>query len=408
MNDRRLKTGALAGVRALDFSRVLAGPFCTMMLGDLGAKVIKVEDPARGDDTRQWGPPWAGDEHDPYNRQSAYFLSVNRNKRSLTLNLKSPEGQAIARQLASEAQVVVENFKPGQMATFGLSYDELIELNPALVYASITGFGQTGPYADRPGYDFVIQGMSGLMSITGPVEGPPYKVGVALSDVIAGLFATSSILAALRHAEQTGQGQHLDIALFDTQLAALVNVAENYLVSGQTPWRYGNEHANIVPYQAFEAADGRFTVAVGNDRQFISLCDLVGQPNLALDPRYATNPARVANRASLILLLQAQFSTRPVAFWVDGLLARGVPAGPINTVDSALEDPHVQARGLLRDVDLTAEAPTRLVGPPIGFSETPPQVRMAPPRLGEHTDAILHELGYDERTIQHFREQGVV
>jgi len=397
--------GALAGIRVLDFTRVLAGPFCTMMLADLGADVIKIEDPARGDDTRHWGPPWADEEAGI----SAYYASVNRNKRSLTLNLKTPEGVDIARKLATQSQILVENFKPGQMARFGLHYDALATLNPALVYASVTGFGQDGPYAGRPGYDFVIQGMSGLMSITGPVDGPASKVGVALSDVIAGLFAASSILAALRHAEQTGQGQHLDIALMDTQVAALVNVASNYLVSGEVPARYGNEHANIVPYQSFQAADGEFTVAVGNDRQFAALCGVIGQPELASDPRFATNPARVQHRRTLIPLLQAAFSRRPTQEWVDMLLAEGIPAGPINTVAAALEDAHVRARGLVRQVQLEGGTPLPLVGPPVRFSATPAEVRTPPPRLGEHTDAILREhLGMDEATIRALRAQGVI
>lgn len=397
---------ALAGIRVLDFTRVLAGPFCTMMLADLGADVLKLEDPARGDDTRQWGPPWA---EGGYERMSAYFISVNRNKRSLTLNLKSPEGADIARRLAAQSQIVVENFRPGQMARFGLGYETLSALNPALVYASITGFGQTGPYADRPGYDFVIQGMSGLMSITGPVEGPPSKIGVALSDVIAGLFAASSILAALRHAERTSQGQQLDIALLDTQIAALVNIASNYLISGEVPARYGNEHANIVPYQPFRAADGEFTVAVGNDRQFAALCAIIGQPALAADPRYATNPARVQHRATLIPLLQAAFAGRPTQDWVDALLAAGIPAGPINTVADALDDPQVRARGLIHDFTLAGDSHLALVGPPVPFSRTPTQVRTPPPRLGQHTDEVLRErLSLDDAAIRQLREQGVI
>jgi crotonobetainyl-CoA:carnitine CoA-transferase CaiB-like acyl-CoA transferase len=389
--------GALAGVRVLDFTRVLAGPFCTMQLADLGADVIKVEDPQRGDETRQWGPPWHG-EH------SAYFLSVNRNKRSITLNLKSLEGQEIARRLAAQSHIVVENFRPGQMARFGLGYTDLAALNPALVYGSITGYGQTGPYADRPGYDFVIQGMSGLMSITGPEDAEPYKVGVAVSDVFAGLFAATSLLAALRHAEQTGVGQHVDIALLDTQIAALVNVASTALTTGRAPGRYGNAHANIVPYQAFEAADRPFTVAVGNDRQFGQLCALIGREELRDDPRYSTNPARVANRETLIPQLAAAFAARPAAFWVEALLALGIPAGEINTVDAALRDPHVQARGLVVDIDGVP-----LVGAPAQFSQTPPQMRTPPPALGEHTETVLAELlGLDSAMIAGYRAGGVI
>ncbi len=396
---------SLSGVRVLDFTRVLAGPFCTMMLADLGADVIKIEDPGRGDETRQWGPPWVGDGPDAL---SAYYLSVNRNKRSLTLNLKSAEGQQIARRLATESAVAVENFKPGQMARFGLGYMDLSALNPALVYCSLTGYGQDGPYADRPGYDFVIQGMSGLMSITGPIDGEPYKVGVALSDVIAGLNAATSILAALRHAERTGQGQQLDVALFDTTLAAMVNVAENYLVSGQPSKRYGNAHASIVPYQSFRAADKAFSVAVGNDRQFAQLCALIGRDDLSADPRYATNPARVTNRETLIPLLQEAFEAHSAAEWVEGLLALGIPSGPIDDVATALESNHAQARGLTPSITLPNGETTRLVGPPVGFSGTPPTVRSAPPTLGQHTDEVLRALGLDAATIADYHQRGVV
>jgi crotonobetainyl-CoA:carnitine CoA-transferase CaiB-like acyl-CoA transferase len=402
MTDER----ALAGVRVLDFSRVLAGPFCTMMLGDLGADVIKVEHPARGDDTREWGPPWfdAGEE-----AQSAYFLSVNRNKRSLTLNLKTDAGRAVARQLAARSQVIIENFRRGQMAEFGLGYEHLHPDNPGLVYCSITGFGQDGPYRDRPGYDFVIQAMSGLMSITGPVEGPPYKIGVAISDVIAGLFACSAILAALRHSERTGQGQYIDVALLDTQIAALVNAASNYLVSRQAPRRYGNQHPNIVPYQTFRASDGEFAVAVGNDGQYARLCGLINRPDLASDPRFATNPARVEHRATLIPVLQEAFAPRPVAEWVEALLAAGIPAGPINDIPTILNDPHVRARGLVSEISTPAGDGLSLVGPPVRLSESPAEIRLPPPKLGEHTADILCEvLGLDADTLAAYRAQDVI
>lgn len=388
---------ALSGVRVLDFTRVLAGPFCTMILADMGADVIKVES-LDGDETRQWGPPFDA------RGRSAYYLSVNRNKRSLTLNLKSPRGREIARYLAAQSHIVVENFKPGGMAAFGLGYDDLRALNPSLVYASITGFGQTGPYSERPGYDFVVQAMSGLMSITGEKEGEPSKVGVAIADVIAGLFAATSLLAALRHAERTGQGQRLDISLLDSQIAALVNIASSALVSGATPARYGNAHPSIVPYQSFHAADMEFALGVGNDRQFAQLCQLIEHPEWATDERFATNPARVANRELLVDLLGAVFVTRPAAEWVDAVLARGIPAGPLNTVSQILADPHIQARGLIHEIDLL-----RLVGPPVGFSQTPPTVRTPPPDLGEHTDAILHErLGLSEGEIDMYRNSGII
>jgi crotonobetainyl-CoA:carnitine CoA-transferase CaiB-like acyl-CoA transferase len=393
--------GALAGVRVLDFSRILAGPFCTMLLADLGADVIKIEQPDSGDGTRQWGPPWVetGDE-----RQSAYYLSVNRNKRSITLNLKTAAGCDLARQLAARSHVLVENFTVGQMASFGLGYDDLRALNPALVYCSVTGFGQTGPYRDRPGYDYVIQAMSGLMSITGPEEGPPYKIGVAISDVIAGLFASSSILAALRHSERTGQGQHIDISLLDTQIAALVNVASNYLISGQTPPRYGNQHPNIVPYQTFDAADGAFVVACGSDGQYAKLCALLDRPDLLEDARFATNPARVANRTTLIPILQDLFARRPAAEWVEKLLEAGIPSGPINSIPAILDDPHVQARGLVFSGNLL-----RLIGPPAQFSATPPQVRSLPPKLGEHTADVLREiLSLDDDALARLRAGGAI
>ena len=388
---------ALAHVRVLDFSRVLAGPFCTMLLADLGADVIKIESHA-GDETRQWGPPFDAEG------RSAYYLSVNRNKRSLTLNLKSAEGQQIARQLAVQSQIVVENFKPGGMAAFGLGYDDLHALNPALIYASITGFGQTGPYSERPGYDFVIQAMSGLMSITGEKDGAPSKVGVAIADVIAGLYAASSILAALHHAEQTGAGQHLDVALLDTQIAALVNVASNALVSDQTPARYGNAHPSIVPYETFRAADGEFALAVGNDRQFAQLCHLIDHPEWSADPRFATNPERVAHREALIALLSEVFRTRTAAEWVADALELGIPAGSLNSVSQILNDPHVQARGLIHEIDAL-----RLVGPPVQFSATPPTVRSAPPSLGQHSAEILRErLGLSDAEIAAYRASGVI
>jgi crotonobetainyl-CoA:carnitine CoA-transferase CaiB-like acyl-CoA transferase len=374
-----------------------------MLLGDMGADVIKVEHPTRGDDTRQWGPPWSPEA------QSAYFLSVNRNKRSLTLNLQSPAGQQIARQLAARSHVVIENFKAGQMQEFGLGYEDLHALHPGLVYCSITGYGQSGPYRDRPGYDYVIQAMSGLMAITGPVEGPPYKVGVAMSDVIAGLFALGSILAAVRHSEQTGEGQLIDIALLDTQIAALVNIASNALVSAQEPPRLGNQHPNIVPYQTFHASDGDFVVAVGNDRQFVQLCAVIGRPDLPSDARYATNPARVTHRDALIPELQNAFSQRPADEWVMALLDAGIPSGPIHSVLAALNDPHVAARGLIHDIPLPAESILRVVGPPMQLSATPPQVRLAPPYLGEHTDSLLTELlGLDPDTIAAHRAAGVI
>ena len=394
----------LTGIRILDFSRVLAGPFATMLLADLGAEVLKIES-LQGDDTRQWGPPWYGAGDD---RQSAYFLSVNRNKRSLALNLKTTDGQAIARQLAAESQLLIENFRPGGMDGFGLGYDALSAAHPSLVYASLTGYGQSGPYAEQPGYDFVIQGQSGMMSITGPADGEPHKLGVAISDVIAGLFAAVSMLGALRHAEASGQGQRLDIALFDTSIAALVNVVSNALVSRQPTARYGNAHPSIVPYQPFTASDRSFTVAVGNDRQFAALCRIAGHPEWAADPRFASNPARVEHRDALIALLDPVFRQRAADAWVSELLAAGVPSGPINDVAAVLDDPQVAARGLIHEVDLLGDT-LRLIGPAVGFSATPPAIYAPPPLLGEHSDAILRErLGLSDGEIARLRAGGVI
>ncbi|MCD4687462.1 MAG: CoA transferase [Anaerolineae bacterium] len=397
--------GPLAGLRVADFSRVLAGPFCTMMLADLGADVIKVERPGKGDDTRHWGPPWFGEGDSAL---SAYFVSVNRNKRSLSLNLKAERGQQLARDLAAGADVVVENLKVGNMARYGLAYDDLHALNPKLVYCSITGFGQTGPYRERPGYDYVIQAMSGLMAITGPVEGPPYKVGVAISDVIAGLFAATSILAAVRDAEQTGQGRYIDVSLLDTSIAALVNVISNVIVSGQAPRRYGNQHPNIVPYQTFRAADGEFVLAVGNDGQYAKLCDLLERPDLRDDARFVTNPVRVQHREILGDVLGEIFATRPAAEWVERCLAAGIPAGPINDLPDVLDDPHINARGLIHAVDVAGET-LRMIGPAAQFTPDAATVRTPPPQVGEHTDAVLREvLGLDDAAIADLRTGGVV
>jgi crotonobetainyl-CoA:carnitine CoA-transferase CaiB-like acyl-CoA transferase len=393
-------------VRVLDFSRVLAGPYCTMLLGDMGADVIKIEEPTRGDETREWGPPWAGSADD---RMSAYFLCANRNKRSITLNLKSAEGRALARDLARTSQVVVENFKPGTLAGFGLGYDDLAALNPALVYCSITGFGQTGPYREHPGYDFVIQALSGMMSITGPADGEPYKVGVAITDVIAGLYASTAIIAALRHAERTGEGQHLDVALLDTAIAALVNVGSNALIGGEAPRRYGNAHPNIVPYQTFAASDGEFALAVGNDRQFAHVCGIIGRPELSADPRYATNPARVQHRDALVAELSQAFAQRPAAEWIAALLAAGVPCGAVNSIPAILESEHVAARGLIAAIPLANGTAAPLIRMPVGFSATPPAMPTPPPEHGAHTEAILRDLlALSSADIQRLRAAGVI
>ena len=387
-----MPNAALEGLRILDFSRVLAGPYCTMLLADLGADVIKIES-LGGDDTRQWGPPWQDGE-------SAYYLSANRNKRSLALDLKHPKGQQIARRLADKADVVIENFKVGGMAKFGLDYERLSADHPGLIYCSLTGYGQTGPKSSQTGYDFIIQAEAGVMSITGPVDGEPFKVGVAIVDVTAGLYASNAILAALHHRERTGEGQYIDVALFDAQLGWLVNVAQNYLVSGTPPRRYGNAHANIVPYQVFQSADGYLALAVGNDKQYRELCQAAGRIDLWENERFNTNPGRVAARDELIPLLQQIFLTRSTRAWLELLEPLGIPAGPINDIPAALQDEQTIARGMLQQVIGQDGHPVKQIGPVAKLSKTPAQVKTAPPRLGEHTHQILtQELGFTSEEI---------
>ena len=397
-----MNTGALAGVRVLDLSRVLAGPYCTMLLGDYGADVIKVEEPSSGDGTRSWGPPWVGD-------QSAYYLSANRNKRSLTVNLKTAEGVAIVKRLAAISDVVIENFKPGTAARMGLGYDALAAENAGLVYCSLTGYGQNGPYRDRPGYDFVIQAQGGIMSITGPAEGEPYKVGVAIADITTGLFAATAILAALHERRQSGRGQTIDVALLDSQVAWLANIAQNYLATGVTPARYGNAHPSIVPYETLPTSDGAIAVAIGTDEQYRKFCLKIDRADLCDDDRFRTNSARVANRAILIPLLQDIFRTRAANAWIDLLLGIGVPAGPINDVGAALDDLHVRARGMVQTVDHPTAGPIELLGPVAKFSRTPASVRLAPPPLGYDTAIILHDLlGYQPEEIDRLQAAGVI
>lgn len=392
---------ALHGVRVLDLSRVLAGPYCTMVLGDLGAEVIKVE-PPEGDETRAWGPPFAAGE-------SAYYLCINRNKRGMVVNLKTDEGHGLLRELALKSDVLIENFRPGTLARYGLDYDMLRSDHPRLVYCSISGFGQTGPLRDRPGYDFMIQAMGGVMSVTGDPEGEPMKVGVAAADLFAGQNAIIAILAALGARERTGEGQYIDIALFDSQLGWLANVASSFLISRDLPKRYGNAHPNIVPYQVFAASDGWFALAVGNDKQFAHLCELVGRPELGSDERFATNAARVNNREELIALLKSIFSLRSVDEWLSMLEAAGIPCGPINTLDKVFAGPQVAAREML----VTMEHPTigdlPLVGSPLSFSGTPVEYKLPPPLLGQHTREILREiLGYSEEEIESLKANGVI
>ncbi|MDQ5826655.1 MAG: CoA transferase [Chloroflexota bacterium] len=378
-------TQPLADIRVLDMSRVLAGPYCTMMLGDLGADVIKVESP-EGDDTRRWGPPYQGGE-------SAYYLSCNRNKRSVVLDLDSEEGRDVARRLASRSQVLVENFRTGTMEKWGLGYEQLSRDNPGLVYCSISGYGRTGPLSHLPGYDFVMQGVGGVMSFTGQADGPPQKVGVAIVDLTAGMFALSAILAALRVRDLTGLGQHIDISLLDSHLAWLANVGSNYLVSGEVPPRYGNAHPNIVPYQAFATDDGWLIVAVGNDRQWGRLCDALSRPDFSSDPRFVTNSARVENRSALVPLLEETFAQRSTAEWLSLLEEADVPAGPVNDVAQALSHPQVAAREMVREVDHPGIGAVKMVASPLKLSSTPAAIRRHPPLLGEHTGEVLEELG---------------
>jgi formyl-CoA transferase len=387
-------SGPLSGVRVLDLSRVLAGPFCTMILGDLGAEVIKVERPGEGDDTREWGPPFAAGE-------SAYFLCVNRNKKSVALDLKSPEGIAAVRALSARSDVVIENFRVGAADKLGIGYEALAKGNPGLVYCSITGYGQTGPYRDLPGYDFIAQAMSGLMSITGERDGEPMKLGVATVDLTTGMYAAVAILAALRRRDSTGVGQRIDLALMDSALSWLANVGENYLVSAEVPGRFGNAHATIVPYQVFRSKDGYIAVGIGNDRQYRKFCEIAGAPELSSDERFSTNPERVRNRETLVPLLEGVFATRTTAGWIERLWSEGIPAGPIHTVDRALEDPNTLAREMVVEMQHPRAGSVRLIGSPMKFSATPVEYRRPPPLLGEHTEEVLRDLlGMSPEEIQ--------
>jgi formyl-CoA transferase len=399
----------LEGIRVLDLTRILAGPYCTMMLGDLGADVIKVERPGRGDDSRSWGPPFVGEPYGPFPGEAAYFLAANRNKRSITVNLKAPEGRAIVRQLARISDVLVENFRGGTLERMGLGYEDLRGLNPRLVYCSVSGYGRTGPYADRPGYDFIIQAEGGMMGITGPEEGPPYRVGIPIVDIATGMFATTAILAALRARDLTGEGQYVDMSLLDSQVAVLTNVASNYLVGGQAPRRLGNAHPNITPYEAFRARDKWFALAAGNERQWAILCNVIGQPDLKDDPRFADNSSRVANRAALREVLDGAFAARDAAEWLVEFREAGLPCGPINAVPEVFEHPQAKARGLVLEAEHPTAGTVQFPGFPYKFSETPAAIRRPPPRLGEHTeDVLVGLLDYAAEDVSALREREVV
>ena len=399
----------LAGIRVLDLSRVLAGPWCTQLLADLGAEVIKVERPGAGDDTRHWGPPWHehGDE-----KVAAYFLAANRGKKSAAIEFGRPEGAALVRRMADVSDVVVENFKVGGLTKFGLDAATLRAANPRLIYASITGFGQDGPYADRAGYDYIIQGMGGLMSITGQPDGEPgggpMRVGVAVVDLFTGLYAGNAILAALYRRQATGEGATIDLSLFETQLAMLANQASNALVSGKDPPRQGNTHPNIVPYQPFDASDRPIIIAVGNDRQFARLAEICGAPEWTADPRFATNGARVAHRTELVPLIAERIAVRPADDWLEMLQTAGIPAGPINRISQALEDPQAQFRKAVRRFGNGGLGEVPTVGSPLRFDGARADADLPPPALGEHTDEVLAEMGVGPEEIRRLRDAGIV
>lgn len=403
----------LEGVRVLDLSRILAGPWATQVLADFGADVIKVERPGVGDDTRSWGPPYLQDADGNDTGESAYYLCANRGKRSVAIDFTTPDGQALIRELVTRCDVLVENYKVGGLARYGLDFPSLQAVNPKLVYCSITGYGQDGPYAQRAGYDAAIQAIGGLMSVTGEPDGAPgagpQKVGVAATDLMTGMYAATAILAALRHAERTGIGQQIDLALLDTQVAWLANQASNYLVGGRVPERQGSAHPNIVPYQVMPAADGYFMLAVGNDGQFARLCEVLGQPQLAADPHYATNAARVAHRDALVPYLQECLRTRPVAQWLALLENAGVPANPVNRIDQVFEDAQVRARGLKIELPHAGGGHVAMVRNPLKFSATPLQYTQAAPLLGQHTAQVLEEiLSLDAGRLRQLQTLGVL
>jgi crotonobetainyl-CoA:carnitine CoA-transferase CaiB-like acyl-CoA transferase len=401
--------GPLSHIRVLDLSRVLAGPWAGQNLADLGAEVIKIERPGVGDDSRAFGPPWVKDRAGRDTSDSAYFTSANRGKKSVTVNIAAAEGQGLVRELARKSDVLIENYKYGDLARYGLGYEQLRELNPRLVYCSVTGFGQTGPYRERPGYDFMIQGMGGMMSVTGEPNGEPQRAGVPIADIITGMYASIAICAALAHRERSGSGQHVDLALLDSQIALLAYQNTNYFATGVPPRRIGNLHPNIVPYQPFRASDGELILACGNDNLYRRFCDAAGCPELATDPRFATNGKRVENRAELTRLLGEVFAKRSKREWLELLEAAGVPNGPINDVAQVFDEPQVKARGVRIELEHPAAGHLPMVASPMRFSATPADYRRAPPLLGEHTAQVLHELlGKSDSEIEALRAARVI
>lgn len=397
------ENGLLQGVRVIDLTRILAGPYCTMILGDLGADVIKVEHPLRGDDTRQWGPPFAE------GGQSAYFISANRNKRSLSLNLKTERGLEILKQLIHEGDVLVENFKVGTLERLGLDEQSLKDINPGLIYCTITGYGYTGPYKDRPGYDFMAQALGGFMSINGPVEGEAYRAGIAIADLSAGIFASNAILASLYHNSRKESWQRIDISLLDSMVALTSYAASNYLVSDEIPQRLGNAHPNIVPYQTFKARDGYFAMAIGNDGQWKTFCEAIDKPDWIEDSRFKTNPDRVANRKVLTAMLEHVFEKNSIAEWLATFEKNDLPAAPINTIDQVFQNPQVQARNLQLTIQHPLAGTIPLLGSPLKIPTNPTQMRLPPPLLGEHTDQLLQELfDYEAQVLENLHEQGVL
>ena len=403
-------TGPLKGLRVFDMSRILAGPSATQILGDLGADIIKVEKPGQGDDTRKWGPPFIKNDKGEDTTESSYYLSANRNKRSLTLDFTKPEGLSLARKLIGTSDILIENYKAGTLDKYGLGYEQLKSKFPKLIYCSLTGFGHTGPYKDLAGYDFLVQGMGGIMSLTGPADGEPCKIGVAYTDLLTGLYALTGILAALHHREKTGEGQFIDISLLDTQVATLSNAGQYYLTSGKVTPRMGNAHPTIVPYEVFKAADGHIILAIGNDRQFQDFCVFAGKPELYQDPRFTENKSRVKNRNVLIPMVRDIIAGRSRSYWIENLEKRGVPCGPVNDLAQVFADPQVAARHMTTKMhhDLSPD-PVTLIANPLKFSKTPVSYRQAPPVLGGQThDLLKEELSMSDEDIQRLQKQGVI